>query len=110
MLAAEGEPGGLFTLTLVLTFFTWGEVFSLFPSTSGDYFGAKHATSNYAVLYTAKGLAAVFGVSLATWLHDRSGTWTIGFFGSAGLALLSASIVTGLWLTRRARKRQLAVA
>lgn len=100
----------MFTVTLVLTYFTWGEVFSLFPSTSGDYFGAKHATSNYAVLYTAKGLAAVFGVSLATLLHDRTGTWTIGFFGSAGLALVSATIIFGLLRVRAARKRELAVA
>ena len=28
--------GPLFSLTLVLTFFTWGEVFSLFPSILGD--------------------------------------------------------------------------
>src|SRR5206468_8257400 len=42
--------GTLFTLTLVLTFFTWGEVFSLFPSIVGDYYGTKHATSNYGVM------------------------------------------------------------
>src|SRR6185295_18200292 len=100
----------MFVVTLVLTYFTWGEVFSLFPSTSGDYFGAKHATSNYAVLYTAKGLAAVFGVSMATWLHDRTGTWTIGFFGSAGLALTSGFIIVGMLRVKRARARQLAVA
>jgi OFA family oxalate/formate antiporter-like MFS transporter len=100
----------MFIVTLVLTYFTWGEVFSLFPSTSGDYFGSKHATSNYAVLYTAKGIAAIFGVSLATWLHDRTGTWTIGFFGSAGLALISAIIIFGLLRVRAARKRELAVA
>src|SRR5262249_5030819 len=45
--------GTWFTVTLVLTFFTWGEVFSLFPSNVGDYFGTAHATSNYGVVYSA---------------------------------------------------------
>src|SRR6185503_13543381 len=39
-----------FVATLVAVYFTWGQIYSLFPSTSGDYFGAQHATSNYAVL------------------------------------------------------------
>ena len=33
--------GPLFAATLVATFFTWGEVFSLFPPTTADYFGAR---------------------------------------------------------------------
>ena len=51
--------GTLFAVTLVLVFLTWGEVFSLFPSLLGDYYGTRHATSNYGVLYSAKGVASV---------------------------------------------------
>ena len=50
-----------FAATLVAVYFTWGQIYSLFPSTSADYFGTKHATSNYAVLYTAKGVASIIG-------------------------------------------------
>src|SRR5204863_7536328 len=39
--------GTLFTVTLVLVFLTWGEVFSLFPSLLCDYYGSRHTTSNY---------------------------------------------------------------
>ena len=53
--------GAWFAATLVAVYFTWGQIYSLFPSTSGDYFGTKHATSNYAVLYTAKGVASIIG-------------------------------------------------
>jgi OFA family oxalate/formate antiporter-like MFS transporter len=98
--------GGWFTLTLVLTYFTWGEAFSLFPSISGDYFGTRYATSNYAVLYTAKGVAAIFGVSVASMLYEHFGTWSAGFVGSAGLALAAAVIAFGLHratIARRAR-------
>jgi OFA family oxalate/formate antiporter-like MFS transporter len=81
--------GPLFTIALVLTFFTWGEVYSLFPSTLGDYFGSKHATSNYAFLYTAKGVAAYLGTYLGTRLFEQTGKWDYAFYASAVLATLS---------------------
>src|SRR5262249_30147821 len=56
VVAFGSVSGTLFTLSIVLAFLTWGEVFSLFPSTSGDYFGSKFATSNYGLLYSAKGV------------------------------------------------------
>ena len=58
------------------TFFTWGEIFSLFPSLVGDYFGTRHATSNYGVLYSAKGVASIIGGGVAALLFEHFGTWT----------------------------------
>ena len=85
-----GRTSGLmFTITLILTYFTWGEIYSLFPSTLGDYFGGKHATSNYGFLYTAKGVAAIIGGYLGAILFEQFGSWTAVFYGSAVLALLS---------------------
>lgn len=58
----------LFVILTGLTFFGWGEVYSLFPATNGDFFGRKFATTNYGLLYTAKGTASVFvpiGTALA---------------------------------------------
>jgi len=92
--------GGLFTLTLVLTFFTWGETFSLFPSILGDYYGAKCATANYGVLYSAKGLASIIAGGIAALLFERFGTWTACFYGSAVLALAAAIIA---WVLRASR-------
>lgn len=83
----------LFAIALVAVFFTWGEIYSLFPSTLGDYFGSKHATSNYAFLYTAKGVAASLGGYLGTRLVDNVGwSWESVFYGCAVLALLSGMI------------------
>jgi MFS family permease len=50
----------LFVLFSAFTFFGWGEIYSLMPATSGDFFGRKYATTNYGFLYTAKGTASVF--------------------------------------------------
>jgi len=85
-----------FVATLVAVYFTWGQIYSLFPSTSGDYFGAKHVTSNYAVLYTAKGVASIIGAYVAALLYERSGSWAIGFYGSAVMALVAAALAYGL--------------
>lgn len=82
----------LFVATLVLVYFTWGQIFSVFPSTCGDYFGARHATSNYAVLYTAKGVASILGGWVAAALFEQTGSWAMGFYGSALMALAAAGI------------------
>jgi OFA family oxalate/formate antiporter-like MFS transporter len=88
--------GTLFTVTLILTFFTYGEVFSLFPSLVGDYFGSAHASSNYSFLYSAKGVAAIIGGGLAAVLFERFGSWTAAFYGSALLALISGVLAVVL--------------
>jgi len=56
-------------------FFAWGEIYSLFPAMCGDLFGRKFATTNYGLLYTAKGTASlivpqgnVLQVATASWL------------------------------------------
>jgi MFS transporter, OFA family, oxalate/formate antiporter len=92
--------GGLFALTLVLVYFTWGQIFSVFPSTCGDYFGTRHATSNYAVLYTAKGVASIIGGWFAATLFEQSGSWAVGFYGSATMALIAAVLAVGLRMAK----------
>lgn len=101
--------GTMFTVTLVLTFFTWGEVFSLFPSVVGDYYGAKCATANYGVMYSAKGVASIIGGGLAALLYERFGTWTACFYGSAVLALMAAGLIFGLRMATAASRAPLAV-
>jgi MFS transporter, OFA family, oxalate/formate antiporter len=101
--------GTLFTITLVLTFFTWGEIFSLFPSIVGDYYGTKCATANYGLMYSAKGVASIIGGGLAALLFERFGTWTACFYGSAVLAVLAAGLIFGLRGTAAALRAPLPV-
>lgn len=69
----------LFVLLSGVVFFGWGEIFSLFPSTLTDTFGARNATQNYGFLYIAQGIGSIFGGPLAALLHDRTGSWTSVF-------------------------------
>jgi len=97
-----------FVATLVAVYFTWGQIYSLFPSTSGDYFGTKHATSNYAVLYTAKGVASIIGGYMAALLYEQSGSWAMGFYGSALMALVAAVLAYTLRVSHEAAKAKAA--
>jgi len=95
---------GWFAATLVAVYFTWGQIYSLFPSTSADYFGTRYATSNYAVLYTAKGVASIIGGWFAARLYEQSGSWVTGFYGSALMALIAAGIAVKLRMSSVASK------
>jgi OFA family oxalate/formate antiporter-like MFS transporter len=97
-----------FVATLVAVYFTWGQIYSLFPSATGDYFGAKHATSNYAVLYTAKGVASIIGGYVAARLYEQSGSWAMGFYGSAAMALVAAGLAYGLRVSQATAKARAA--
>ena len=88
--------GTWFAVTLVLTFFTWGEIYSLFPALLGDYYGTRHATSNYGVLYSAKGVASILGGWVAALIYESSGSWSAVLYGSAGMALVAAALILGL--------------
>jgi len=101
--------GTYFTITLVLTFFTWGEIYSLFPSVVADYYGARHATANYGVMYSAKGVASIIGGGAAALLFERFGTWTACFYGSAALALVAAALIFGLQMTKAASRTPMPV-
>jgi OFA family oxalate/formate antiporter-like MFS transporter len=90
------RSGSWFALTLVLVYFTWGEIYALFPSATGDYFGSRHATSNYSVLYTAKGVASIIGGWFGAFLFERTGGWSVGFYGSALMALTAAVLALRL--------------
>jgi OFA family oxalate/formate antiporter-like MFS transporter len=73
-LGTLGKAPYLFVFMAALTFFTWGEIFSLFPSTCTDTYGTKYATTNAGLLYTAKG-AAAWAVPLASLFKNYSGDW-----------------------------------
>ena len=82
LLGSVGHQPWLFVLFAALIFFTWGEIFSLFPSTCTDAFGPKYATVNTSLLYTAKGTSALL-VPFANMIKDASGSWYAVFLVAA---------------------------
>ena len=72
-----GTYGGnplIFVCLAALSFLVWGDIYSIFPALTSDQFGRKYASTNYALLYTAKGCAALF-VPIGSILAAETGNW-----------------------------------
>jgi MFS transporter, OFA family, oxalate/formate antiporter len=104
LLGTAGTTPWAFVLFAGLIFLTWGEIFSLFPSTCTDVFGPKFATVNVGLLYTAKG-ASAFLVPLANVLKDWSGSWHLVFAVTAVMNLMVVAMA--LLMLRPLRMRRL---
>jgi OFA family oxalate/formate antiporter-like MFS transporter len=86
-----------------LCFFAWGNIYSLFPSITADLYGKRWATTNYGVVYTAKGLATLFAAPGAAWLFEKTGSWTKVFWAMIICDLIAAFMAL-LWLKPLARR------
>ena len=87
-----------FVVLLATVLFTWGEIYSLFPAAMADFFGIKNSGSNYAFIYSSKGMASILAGGLAALLFERTGSWTVVFYGSAALAFITA-IMAGVLIS-----------
>jgi MFS transporter, OFA family, oxalate/formate antiporter len=95
----------LFVILSGLVFFAWGEIYSLFPATCTDIYGRKYATTNYGLMYTAKGTAALL-VPLGNVLTTATGSWTAVFIIAAALNIIAA--IMALTVLKPLRIREMA--
>lgn len=105
LLGTLGTAPWAFVLFAALIFLTWGEIFSLFPSTCTDTFGTKFATVNLGLLYTAKGTSAFF-VPVANLIKASSGSWHLVFVVTAVMNLAVVGIA--LFILKPMRSRMMA--
>ena len=80
-----------------LCFFAWGEIFSLFPAITADLFGRTWATTNYGVVYTAKGLASILAGPVAAAVGSGSMGWEPVFWTMIVFSLVAAFMAL-FWL------------
>jgi OFA family oxalate/formate antiporter-like MFS transporter len=102
LLGTFGHAPWGFVVFAALIFLTWGEIFSLFPSTCTDTFGTKFATVNLSLLYTAKG-ASAFLVPVANIVKSATGGWHMVFVATALLNFLVVALA--LFVLKPMRKR-----
>jgi OFA family oxalate/formate antiporter-like MFS transporter len=81
-LGTIGTSPWAFIASAGLVYFTWGEIYSLFPAICTDVYGSKFAATNAGLLYTAKG-AASFLVPAASLLQRSTGSWHAVFVVAA---------------------------
>ncbi|MGB6985425.1 MAG: oxalate/formate MFS antiporter [Candidatus Aquilonibacter sp.] len=90
-----GHSPVAFVLLSGIVFFAWGEIFSIFPATTRDQFGQKYATTNYGMLYTAKGTGSLI-VPLASVLTAMTGSWTLALSVAAVFNIVAALLSIGV--------------
>jgi OFA family oxalate/formate antiporter-like MFS transporter len=105
LLGSLGHAPWAFVIFAALIFLTWGEIFSLFPSTCTDTFGTKFATVNLSLLYTAKG-ASAFLVPLANIIKSHTGSWHMVFVITAIMNFVVVALA--LFVLKPIRNRFLA--
>lgn len=93
-----------FVLLSGVVFFAWGEIYSIFPATTRDHFGQKFATTNYGMLYTAKGTAALL-VPLASVITAATGNWTATLLIAAAFNIVAA--LMAVLVLRPMRRREI---
>jgi OFA family oxalate/formate antiporter-like MFS transporter len=104
MTQVAGSPIAFLVFTAMIFLF-WGAVFSLFSATTGDIFGAKHASVNYGMVYTAKGFAAlVAGFGAAAIAAYFAGSYKMVFI-VAGILCGIAALLSVLVLKPLIRSR-----
>jgi MFS transporter, OFA family, oxalate/formate antiporter len=102
-----GQDPVLFVILTGVVFFAWGEIYSLFPSTCADTFGAKFAAANAGLLYTAKGAASLL-VPLSSVLVAATGSWHAVFLVASALNAIAA--LMAWFVLRPMRRRQMNLA
>lgn len=102
LLHTAGRPAA-FVILSGAAFLAWGEIFSLFPATIADAFGAEHAMANYGLLFTAKGTASIFAGWGAAKLSELKIPWTEVLQVPLYFDLLAAA--AAFWLLRPALKK-----
>jgi len=74
----------------------YGSMFTLFPATLLQYYGATAQGSNYGLLFTAWGVAGFCGVFAGGWLKDLTGSFFVPFIVSAVILAISVVILATL--------------
>ncbi|CCE10299.1 putative oxalate/formate antiporter [Bradyrhizobium sp. STM 3843] len=99
-LSTYGHVPIVFVLATAVYFGVFGEIYSLFPATSGDTFGVKYATTNNGMLYTAKGTASLL-VPLASVISASYG-WQAVFV--VAVALNATAALMALFVIKPLRR------
>jgi OFA family oxalate/formate antiporter-like MFS transporter len=76
-------------LLIFAVYFGYGAQASVIPATVADFWGARHAGSNYGSIFTAWGFSGILGPTIGGVLFDRYRNYGAAFYTAAGLAAVA---------------------
>jgi OFA family oxalate/formate antiporter-like MFS transporter len=104
LLPILGKSPVMFPIMVGLAILTWGQCYSLFPPINTELFGNSFSTVNYGIIYSAKGLAGIFGGGLGAYFATTMG-WQ-GAFTVAAASSLFACLCAIFVLPKMAKPKQ----
>ena len=78
---------------LFVVYYCYGTQFSVYVSTSADFYGTKNLGINYGLLFTAWGVAGLFGPFLGGRVYVATGEYRWAFFVAAAVSLLAIGLL-----------------
>lgn len=102
-LAQYGHDPLMFVICSGAIYFTWGEIYSLFPATCTDAYGRKYAATNAGMLYTAKGTASLL-VPLSAYLAAKGDWHSVFWMGAIANVIVALMAVLLLRPMRKAHQ------
>ncbi len=79
----------LFYLLLIVIYYCYGTLLSVFASTCADFYGTRNMGVNYGLLFSAWGVAGIVGPVIAGRVYDATGAYEQAFYIAAGLAVVA---------------------
>jgi MFS transporter, OFA family, oxalate/formate antiporter len=73
-----------------ITGMCYGALFALMPAATADFYGLKNLGVNYGLVFTAFGVAGVWGSLLGGRVRDMLGSYTMAYIICAGMLLVAA--------------------
>jgi OFA family oxalate/formate antiporter-like MFS transporter len=89
-------------ILIYFVYFSYGAQASVIPATASDFWGTRHAGTNYGSIFTAWGFAGILGPTIGGVLFDRYRNYGVAFYTAAGLAFIALICAV---LARRPRER-----
>ena len=91
-------------ILIYFVYFSYGSQASVIPSTVADFWGTRHAGTNYGLIFTAWGFAGILGPTIAGVLFDWYKNYGAAFYTGAALSVVA--LICGM-LARRPAWRTL---
>ncbi|MGP6139508.1 L-lactate MFS transporter [Jeotgalibaca sp. A127] len=82
---------------------SFGGFLGSFPGITAENWGASKSASNYGWMFTAYGIAAVFGPSIASTMREATGSYSLAFIISIVMAVVG--MVLTLWYMKRVNNK-----
>ena len=93
LLLTQATSLPFFIFCVVLVGFSFGGLLVVFAPMVRLIFGSKNYNSNYGLIFIGYGIGAFVGPKISAYFYDTTGRYTMGFVGSAILAVAAIVLI-----------------